>query len=146
MAGTSIDEIIQRAIEEGKFDDLPGKGEPLHLDENPYLDPAWRAAYHLLKSSGYTLPWIETLREIESDLESARLNLARTWTWWSAARENQAGAQDAEAEWERAVSSFREQVQELNRRIRDYNLVTPSAQFQRRMIDVDREIELVKAN
>jgi DnaJ family protein C protein 28 len=145
MAGTPIDEIIRRAIEEGKFDGLPGKGKPLHLDENPHLDPAWRAAYHLLKSSGYSLPWIETLREIESDLATARADLARVWKWRVSARENPANALDAEAEWQRAVLSFREQVHDLNRRIRDYNLVTPSDQFQRIAIDADREIELVKA-
>lgn len=145
MAGTPIDEIIRRAIEEGKFNDLPGKGKPLHLDENPHLDPAWRAAYHLLQSSGYSLPWIETLREIESDLEVARADLARVWRWRASALENPAGALDAETEWRRAVLSFRERVQDLNRRIRDYNLVAPSTQFQRRMVNADREIELIKA-
>jgi len=43
MSGSPIDEIIRRAIEEGQFDDLPGKGKPLRLDEDPNSDPAWRA-------------------------------------------------------------------------------------------------------
>ena len=30
-----IEEHIRRAIEEGSFEDLPGKGQPLHLYENP---------------------------------------------------------------------------------------------------------------
>lgn len=141
MAEPPIEEIIRRAIEEGKFDDLPGKGKALHLDENPHLDPAWRAAYHLLQSSGFSLPWIETLREIECDLQAARADLAKAWNWRVSALEKQVEASFAEAEWQRAVSSFREQVQALNRRIRDYNLATPSNQFQRTMVDAEREIE-----
>ena len=47
MPDLSIEEIIRRAIQEGKFDDLPGKGEPLQLDDNPHEDPEWRAAHHI---------------------------------------------------------------------------------------------------
>ena len=78
---TNIEEHIRRAMEEGKFEDLPGKGEPLNLEENPLEDPEWRMANHILRSSGFTLPWIETYREIEQVLEVARKSLLRTWTW-----------------------------------------------------------------
>jgi len=33
------------------------------------VDSDWRLAYHLLKTAGYTLPWIETLKEIDADVE-----------------------------------------------------------------------------
>ncbi len=36
-----IDEIIRQAMREGAFDNLPGKGKPLELIENPYLDREW---------------------------------------------------------------------------------------------------------
>ena len=67
---------------DGKFDNLPGKGKPLHLDEtNPHADPEWELAYRMLKESGYSLPWIETIREIEKDIEAARRDLQRAWKW-----------------------------------------------------------------
>ena len=59
MPRYSIEEIIRQAMQEGKFDDLPGKGKPLNLDQNPHQDPDWRVAHHLLKSAGFSLPWIE---------------------------------------------------------------------------------------
>ena len=40
----NIEEQIRRAIQEGKFDDLPGKGKPLKLDENPFEESEWRMA------------------------------------------------------------------------------------------------------
>ena len=75
----SIDEQIRKAIADGEFDNLPGKGKPLDLQENPYEDPAWRMAFRMLRSSGYSLPWIETRQAIERDFENACEALARTW-------------------------------------------------------------------
>ncbi|UCF26898.1 MAG: DUF1992 domain-containing protein, partial [Chloroflexota bacterium] len=73
MHNSSIEEIIRRAIEEGEFDDLPGKGKPLQLDQNPHQDPEWRAAHNMLKSGGFSLPWIESLGEIEVQMQDARV-------------------------------------------------------------------------
>ena len=61
----NIEELIQRAIQEGKFSDLPGKGKPLRLDENPHADPDWQLAYHLLKENSFSLPWLELRQELE---------------------------------------------------------------------------------
>jgi DnaJ family protein C protein 28 len=142
----SIDEIIQRAMQEGQFDNLPGKGKPLQLDDNPYENADWRAAHHILKSSGFTLPWIETLREIETDLDSARLSLQRAWAW---KQNTQAAEKDpawAETEWRQSVERFRGQVASLNKRIADYNLQIPSDRFQRNKINPDKEIQAIQSN
>jgi DnaJ family protein C protein 28 len=143
MSNSAIDEIIRRAMEEGQFDDLPGKGKPLRLDEDPNADSAWRMAYHALKSSGYSLPWIEMRQEIETDLEAARSGLRRTRGWRAKELERGADPGPAEAEWGRAQGNFREMAAELNKRIRSYNLEAPSARFQRGLIDAEREIERV---
>ena len=76
MPSFSVEEIIRRAIEEGEFDDLPGKGKPLVIVDNPHQDPGWWAAHHILKSSGFSLPWIEALRVIDINLQRARDQLA----------------------------------------------------------------------
>jgi DnaJ family protein C protein 28 len=135
----SIDEQIRQAIARGDFDNLPGKGKPLDLSENPHEDPGWRLAYRLLKENGYTLPWIETRQNIELDYEKALKSLQQSWDW----RKNAAGRRGlvhAEREWQQALQNFREQMFKLNRRIRDYNLEIPSNQFQRRLINIEQEI------
>ena len=141
----SFDEQIRRAIAEGQFDDLPGKGKPLELSQNPHEDPAWGMAYRILKSSGHTLPWIETRQGIEKDLEAARKSLARTWKWRCSAVEEKQPFQLVEDEWQRLVAVFTEKVAELNQRIFDYNLEVPSSQFKRLKIDLAREIERITA-
>ena len=44
---------IEEAIERGEFDDLPGAGQPLDLDDlDPSLPEELRLAYRILKNAG----------------------------------------------------------------------------------------------
>lgn len=138
-----IEEQIRQAMEEGKFEDLPGKGKPLNLNENPLVDPEWRMAHHLLHSNGFTLTWIEKRKEIEEVHEKARGALARSWGWRQAALERGLPANLVEAEWGRAVEAFREQIAAINKRIFNFNLEVPSDQFQRRILNAELEIQAV---
>jgi hypothetical protein len=101
------------------------------------------ARYRLLSNAGYSLPWIETRREIEADLESALAALARSWAWRETALQQRNRPDWVEAEWERSRHAFHEQVTELNRRIRSNNLAVPSPSFQRRLIDPEAEMRAI---
>jgi hypothetical protein len=57
---------IQAAIERGELDDLPGAGRPLVLDDDRHVPESLRAAYRLLKNSGYLPPELELRREIRT--------------------------------------------------------------------------------
>jgi hypothetical protein len=59
---------IREAQERGEFDDLPGSGRPLELDDDALVPDELRAAYRVLKNAGFVPPEIETFREIR-DLE-----------------------------------------------------------------------------
>lgn len=139
----SLDEQIRRAIEEGKFDNLPGKGKPLDLNQNPHEDPAWRMAFNMLRSSGYTLPWIETRQEIETEFETAQQNLARSWDWRKSSLEKNLPYALVEDEWQRALKAFKEIIANLNKKIFNYNLEVPSDQFKHRVINPEREIDKI---
>ena len=142
---TGIEEHIRRAIEQGKFDNLPGEGKPLTLDDNPYEDPEWRMAYRILRESGYSLPWIESRKEISDQLNSARSGLKRAWEW---RRRNLAESQlggSVDEQWQRAVRAFYEKIEQINQQISTYNLAAPSSRFQLMMLDADRELEKTQA-
>jgi DnaJ family protein C protein 28 len=141
-----IDEKIRQAMKDGEFDDLPGKGKPLDLEENPYQDPAWRLASHLLRNSGYSLPWIETRREIEASLETARVALERSWDWRSSALKAGADELLAQQEWGRALQAFQRVIADLNQRIFSYNLEVPSDQFQLRKISAEKDIDRITSS
>jgi hypothetical protein len=55
---------ITEAMEKGTFDNLPGKGKPLQLDDDSHLPPEQRMAYRILKNSGYVDPEVEERKEI----------------------------------------------------------------------------------
>ena len=61
-----LEEQIQRAIAEGKFDNLKGAGKPLNLDDYFAAPEDQRAGYTLLKNNDFVPPEIELLKEIGS--------------------------------------------------------------------------------
>lgn len=130
----SIDEIIRRATEEGQFENLPGAGKPLKMDENPYENPEWRTANHLLRENDFTLPWIADRQEIEALLAAERHALQRSWNWYRQHPEDLHS-------WHLARRRFREQVELINQRIWNYNLSVPSPGFQRLKVNFERELQ-----
>jgi DnaJ family protein C protein 28 len=140
----NVEEQLLKAIEEGKFDDLPGKGKPLRLDEvNPNADSDWELAYHIIKESGFTLPWIEDMHEIEKDLEAARGELKRAWKWLVIYLSADVPEDKASVEWKRAQADFKDKLEILNKRIRNYNLEVPNMRFQRPLLSYEKEIDKI---
>jgi DnaJ family protein C protein 28 len=137
---SDIDEAIKKAMQEGQFDDLLGKGKPLNLDENPFADPDWELAHHVLKSGGFTLPWIETRQQIEEEVEAARAALKRGWEWRQSAAASKEFSPQMEQQWQQRLSAFREKIISLNKRIRDYNLEAPSDRFHLLVLNAEKEI------
>jgi DnaJ family protein C protein 28 len=128
-----VERRIQEAMATGAFEDLPGKGKPLNLTRNPYLDPSLELAYGLLKNSGYTPEWIARDKEIREELEAARARLRAAWVQHRANH-------DDEALWQRAIVRFEERLNQLNRRIDDFNLVVPILSCQRVRLRLEDEL------
>ena len=59
-----LEEQIQRAMSEGKFDNLKGAGKPLNLDDYFAAPEDIRAGYALLKNNEFVPPEVELLKEI----------------------------------------------------------------------------------
>jgi hypothetical protein len=60
---------MQEAVGRGEFDNLPGTGKPLVLDDDTFVPPELRVAYRVLQNAGY-LPHNLQLRSEISDLET----------------------------------------------------------------------------
>ena len=132
---------LREAIENGEFDDLAGKGEPIDLRENPFEDPDLRVVHRLLRNAGFAPAWIEERKDIDAELAAATAKLSRAWALFGPQ-----GTSPSEAEWERSEKDFGEQVLELQQRIRIYNLKAPAVIFQRKHIDAEKIIETVRGN
>jgi hypothetical protein len=133
---------LREAIERGELDDLPNKGEPIDLRENPFEDPDLRTVHRLLRNAGFAPALDRGAKGHAAEVETARTIL---WRAWSPFGRN--SKSPVEVEWERSVRESRAKIAELNQRIRIYNLKAPAAVFHRTHIDADRIIEeICKAN
>ncbi|RCW95001.1 MULTISPECIES: DUF1992 domain-containing protein [Kosakonia] len=54
---------ILNAQQKGEFDNLPGSGEPLLLDDDSHIPAELRAGYRLLKNAGCLPPELEYRKE-----------------------------------------------------------------------------------
>ena len=136
---SQIEKSIREAIEKGEFDDLPGKGKPLDLSENPFEDPDLRTVHRLLRNAGFAPPWIEERKDIEAQLELAQTTLARAWGLY-----NPDSSTANPTAWERNLVEFKDKIVELRQRIHNYNLKAPSSVFHKRQLDADAIIEEIK--
>ncbi len=130
---------IEEAMREGKFDDLPGKGKPLPLDEEWFAPPELRPALRLLKSAGVLPDWLERAREIE------RLREDTLRLWRIAEREYPRACQLSierffewrESTWQRIATL----MQQVNRLILAYNCTAPANTCPQIPFQIERERE-----
>ncbi|CAG9622934.1 DnaJ family domain-containing protein [Sutcliffiella rhizosphaerae] len=76
------EERIRKAYEDGEFENLPGFGKPLELEDLSHIPPEMRMAYKMMKNSGMMeeqqvrteIEYLEDLiKGAHSDIEEARL-------------------------------------------------------------------------
>ena len=61
-----VEKIIVEAMERGEFDNLPGKGKPIDLEEYFKLPEHLRAGFMILKNAGFVPAEMEVLKEIDA--------------------------------------------------------------------------------
>ena len=61
-----VDLRIAEATAKGEFENLPGAGRPLDLDDDSHVPEEERAAYRLLKNSGFVPPELAQISEINT--------------------------------------------------------------------------------
>lgn len=68
-----VEQRIAAAAARGEFDDLPGAGAPLLLDDDACVPEEVRVANRILKNAGFVPPAVEqlrALRDLQTELEA----------------------------------------------------------------------------
>ena len=65
VIGAIAERRIQEAQERGDFDDLPGAGRPLHLEDMSHVPPELRMAYTILRNADCLPPELAERKEIQ---------------------------------------------------------------------------------
>jgi DnaJ homolog subfamily C member 28 len=134
--------LVEEQIAKIDWSTLAGKGKPLNLERNPYLDDSDELTHGLLKNAGFTLPWIEDGKTIDAEIAAVRAKLARAHASYLEARDAEicAGHQWIEGAWLAALREFRQEAARINREIRDFNLKAPSAHLHKFSVRIDEEL------
>ena len=99
--------------------------------------------------------WIGLDKAIRGKLDRAREKIETQKEWLQKRTSQWAGRSDkwAEAErtrswagWEDALVSFGQEIETINKDIENYNLKVPSPQFQRGLVNAEKEIERMQGN
>lgn len=53
-----VERRIREAIDSGSFDDLPGAGSPLVLEDDAWVPAEWRLTFLVLGRSGFAAEWL----------------------------------------------------------------------------------------
>lgn len=143
-----IEEQIREAEERGAFRNLPGLGQPLNLDTNPYAGEK-ALGYSLLKSNGYLPAEIELAREISSEEERLVARRAALSKRGRDLRRRRIAPFASEKRAynnsvEKALVEYETTLSELNRKILTLNLSTP-ASMHRSPFDVEQMVRGFRA-
>lgn len=144
------DRKIRDAQDEGAFDNLPGKGQPLNLDFDPRVPPELRAAYRMMKDAQLLPDWIQLHKEIRQRQAQwdARVEAYAVRREEDATHRPARGGTGIDADLDRARERFlyraAEGLCELNRMIDRFNLMVPVVSRQRLRIDVVEQMGLLE--
>jgi len=143
-----VENQILKAQQEGKFDNLPGAGKPLNLEENPFEPADMRLAFKILKDHDFAPHWIELGKEIDADWERfwADVDYFRRYTLMM----NDLSADSpAYKRYLRKKESFyyecRLSLEKISKKILDYNLHCPTYTLGRSNIVIEEEMAKVTA-
>lgn len=142
-----ITEQLDEAAANGAFENLPGKGQPLRLDQFPNEPDDMRMANKLLKDNNLTPTWIGDRKALLAEIELLRAEMKRRWELTCAGVEAAGSERDALARsWRRCVTDWDARIGELNRRIVSLNVSLPIWRMELHRLRLDEELKRVGAS
>ncbi|KAJ4851120.1 hypothetical protein Tsubulata_002427 [Turnera subulata] len=127
-----VEQRIWHSMEEGHFENLPGKGKPLNLTTNPHADPAEDTLYRILSKNGCAPEWVELNKEIRGEVSEWRLALKKAWF-------KKCNGDGNDSDWTQGSQVLKMQLRDINNKVFRYNLIVP---FGRQMFGLNWEKEV----
>lgn len=95
-------------MEEGEFENLPGKGKPLNLSTNPHADPAEDTLYRILSKNGCAPEWVELNKVIRSEISAFRVALKNAW---------RSKCNGDQSKWAESSENLKKQLRDINDKV-----------------------------
>lgn len=143
-----VDQMLDSARDAGTFDNLPGNGKPLQLEDDSHIPSEMKLAHKMLKEHDLTPEWIMQGKDIDALRERLLADMRKGWRLFQGA---QADADRSnmplhnrkrnESTWQRTQETYRTTALRLNREIMTYNLKVPPGFPHKALFDVERELQ-----
>lgn len=132
-------EQIEEAVRSGRWKDLPGKGQPLDLREDPNVPPHLRLGNKILKDADMVPEWVSASRDLHGLHQRTHAKREEIWRGGrrhalSRAPVFEAWRCEARSEWERAMHAF-------NRVARAFEWKAPRAASRPAMFIIEDELK-----
>jgi hypothetical protein len=129
-----LERVIREARERGAFDNLPGKGHPLHWEDERLVPEEQRLSNHLLKENHLLPEWLAFIHDLDVEHEAL---LDR----WQKARIRHSSEQLSDEALRAEARAIIEKIQALNHKLLEYNLRAPSIALQRNLYPIDDDLK-----
>jgi DnaJ family protein C protein 28 len=141
-----VEDLIEDGRRRGLFDDLPGSGRPLDLEQNVYEGSA-ALANKLMKDNDIRPAWLLQRLGVGEKIDALRADIGRAWARY---RDSHAHAPADHRPalsigWDESCRRWEEQIVSLNKEIATYNLKRPNGQPELFKLRLDEELRRVDA-
>ncbi len=142
-----MEDLIEDGRRRGLFENLPGKGKPLDLEQNIY-EGSQTLANQIMKANDIKPAWLSHRLGVVEKIETFRAEMARTWQRY---RTNFAYAPDENHRqalnvgWNEVCQGWQVAVDKLNKEIDSYNLKRPPAQIELYKLLLADELKRIEA-
>jgi hypothetical protein len=126
----SIDEHIQDALRKGHFENLPGTGKPLKLEDDAHVPETLRMANKLLRDNDLVPEWIAQGKELDAERENLLVEARRI---------TQRGVTGGAT-----LDALRVAAKKHNSRVLSYNLKVPQGVAHKRHFDPEQELRKLR--
>lgn len=145
-----IRQMMDKAQNEGTFNESDFHGKPLDLSENPFVPEDQRMAFKIMKDNDVAPEWVGDNKAIRDAIDAARAELERSYRRFQDTLRRLANRIDVDAiyardaayrNWNAERERFRKGGAQINKLIETYNFRVPVSQLQRLYFNVERELQ-----
>lgn len=142
-----IEDLIEDGRRRGLFEDLPGKGKPLNLEQNIFEGNS-TLANQLMRANDIKPIWLAQRIGVLEKIDGLRADMARTWERYDTAFSHAYGDSHRQAltiGWDEQCQRWQKTIEKLNKEIGTYNLKRPDGQPELIKLRLNDELERIDA-
>ncbi len=142
-----MEDLIEDGRRRGLFEDLPGKGKPLDLEQNIY-EGSQTLANQIMKANDIKPAWLSQRLGVMEAVEAFRATMTRTWQLYRTNFAHAPGETHRQAlnlGWDELCRGWQVAIDKLNKDIDSYNLKRPPGQTELYKLRLADELKRIEA-